>query len=86
MARRRAKRREPRRQPVARLAPQLLRLVARMRAGRIGCPGQRPEGAAARDLGGVGDGLGQVGEQRRHLGAGLEIMIGGETAAVSRRR
>ena len=42
----------------------------------------RPEGAALRDLDGGRDRLRQVGEQRRHLGAGLEPVLGGELAAV----
>ena len=42
----------------------------------------RAEGAALRDLDRVGERLGQIGEQRRHLGAGLEVMLGRELAPV----
>ncbi len=42
----------------------------------------RAEGAALRDLDGRGERLGQIGEQRDHLGAGLEAVLGRELAAV----
>ncbi len=42
----------------------------------------RPEGAALRDLDRVLERLGQIGEQRRHLGAGLEAVLGRELAAL----
>ena len=46
--------------------------------GRIGRLDARAEGAALRNLDGGGDGLRQVGKQRRHLGAGLEPVLGRE--------
>ena len=42
----------------------------------------RPEGAALRDLDRRRERLGQVGEQRHHLGAGLEPVLGRELAPV----
>ena len=42
-------------------------------------------GAALRDLDRRGERLRQVGEQRRHLGAGLEAVLGRELAAVGLR-
>ncbi len=42
----------------------------------------RPEGAALGDLDGRGERLGKVGEQRRHLGAALEIVLRGELPAL----
>ena len=42
----------------------------------------RPEGAALRDLDRRGDRLGQIGEQRGHLGARLEAVLGGELAPI----
>ena len=42
----------------------------------------RPERAALRDLDRRGERLRQVGEQRRHLGAGLEAVLGRELAAL----
>ena len=50
--------------------------------GRIGLRGARPERAALGDLDGRGQRLRQVGEQRRHLGAALEVVLGGELPAV----
>ena len=70
-------------QPLARLAAQFLDLV-------IGETGQDRvvagdgKGAAAGDFHGVGDGLGQVGEQHRHVLGRLEIMVGGQAAARGR--
>ena len=52
------------------------------KGGRIGCALQRPVSAAARDLDGVLERLGQIGEQRRHLRAGLEVMLGAQPAAL----
>ena len=42
----------------------------------------RAEGTALRDLYGGGQRLGQIGEQRGHLGAGLEAMFGRKLAPV----
>ena len=44
--------------------------------------GARPERAALGDLDGRGERLRQIGEQRRHLGAALEVVLGRELAAV----
>ena len=66
------------------LAPELggFSLAAGARRGGAGEEGRqdrlarnRAIGAAARDLDGVVERLGQVGEQLAHLGAGLEIML-----------
>ena len=43
---------------------------------------QRPVGAAARDLDGVLQRLGQISEQRPHLRTGLEVMLGAQAAPV----
>ena len=48
--------------------------------------GVRAEGAALRDLDRRGQRLRQIGEQRGHLGAALEAMLGGELAAVALRQ
>ena len=66
--------------------PQLGALVHRAVADREARQdrlfGARPERAALRDLDRRGQRLRQIGEQRGHLGAALEIMLGGELAAV----
>ena len=82
---------ETRREPLARLPAQLLLLVDRLAAGdgearQDRLAGQRPIGAAHGDLdAGLGR-LRQVGEQLDHFGAGLEPVLGRETAAVGRRQ
>ena len=43
---------------------------------------RRPVSAAPGDLDGRGERLGQVGEQRGHLGAALEVVLGGELPPV----
>ncbi len=43
---------------------------------------QRPIGAAARHLRGVGDRLGKVGEAGRHLGSGREVVLGGDLSPI----
>ena len=48
----------------------------------MGCALLRPEGAAARDLDGVLDGLGQIGELHRHFFRRLEAVLAGQPAAV----
>ena len=73
----------------ARLPAQLLLLVDRLAAGnrearQDGLARQRPVGAAQRDLDAVVRRLGQVLEQRAHLGAGLESMLRGQAAAIGR--
>jgi hypothetical protein len=69
--------RQPPRQPLARLTAQLLHLVlGETRQDRVALG--HPEGAAPRDLDGVGHRLGQVGEQRRHLGGRLEVVLRGQ--------
>ena len=82
---------EPLLQAGARGATELLRLVHCL--GRLALAGRearqdrrqrpRPKRAALGDLDGGGERLGQIGEQRRHFGAGLEAMFGGELAAVA---
>ena len=65
---------------LAGLAAQLLDLVlGEARQDRLALP--RAEGAAAGDLDGVLDRLGQVGEERDHLVLGLEAVLGGQAAA-----
>ena len=44
--------------------------------------GQRPIGAALRDLHRRGQRLGQIGEQHRHLGAGLEAVVGSKLEPI----
>ena len=68
----------------------LLRLVAPRASPSLGRKARqdrrqraRPEGAALRDLDGRGERLRQIGEQRRHLGAGLETVLRRELAAVA---
>ena len=51
-----------------------------MRQDRFALPGT--EGAAPRDLDGIGDRLGQVGKLRHHLGGGFEAVLAGEAAPV----
>ena len=81
---------EPGGQALARLPAQLLDLVHCIPAGngearQDGLSRQRPVGAADGDLdAGLGR-LGQVGEQSRHLGAGLEPVLGREAAPLGGR-
>ena len=58
------------------------RAVADREARQDRLCGARPERAALGDLDRRGERLRQVGEQRGHLGAALEIVLGGELAAV----
>ncbi len=80
---------EPALEPGLRAPAQLGRLVDRgalladRKARQDRRCGARPEGAALRDLDRRGERLRQVGEQRRHLGAGLEAMLRRELAAVA---
>ena len=81
---------EPRLEPLARLPAEFLDLVHRfaarrreMRQDRLA--GQRPVGAAHRNLDARLQRLGQVGEERDHLGAGLETVLGREPPALLRR-
>ena len=82
--------REPRLEPLARLPAKLLLLVDRLAAGNREArqdrlAGQRPIGAAQRDLDAGLRRLGQVGEERHHLGAGLEPMLRREPPALGGR-
>ena len=81
-------RRQPRLEPCARLAAQLLLGAAargvEARQDRLAL--LRPEGAAPGDLDRVGDGLRKVGEQRAHLGRALEEVLRRQPAAVWCRR
>ena len=83
---------EPRGKPAAGGAAQLFSLLplARGIVATFGCkPRQdrrlraRAERAALGDLDGGGKRLRQVGEQRRHFGAALEAMLGGELPALA---
>ena len=78
-------------EPRLRLAPELgcFDLAARAGRGRVGEERRqdrlalhRPVGATARDLDGVVERLGQVGEQLAHLGTGLEIMLRAQPSPV----
>jgi hypothetical protein len=62
------------------LAAKLLHLVVG-EAGQDRIALGHLEGAAAGDLDGVPEGLGQVGEERLHLALRLEVVLGGEAAA-----
>ena len=92
-ARRRPMGGEARRQTLLRLLAHLQRLRdlrrlailsggARGEARQDGLAGQGPVGAAKRDLDGVGGSLRQIGEERQHLGPGLEAVLGGDLATV----
>ena len=50
--------------------------------GRIGCCVRGRKAQRCGDLDGRGERLRQIGEQRRHLGAALEAVLGRELAAV----
>ena len=64
------------------LDAQFLRLVAVREARQDRCARLDAVGAAHGDLDRVLDRLGNVGEERRHLLLGLEVMLGREAAAV----
>jgi hypothetical protein len=74
-------------EPFGGLAAQLGRFIDRGPIGRGEARQNRvallrPVGAALRDLDGRGERLGHVREQRRHLGARLEIVLGRELAPL----
>ena len=87
MARREAERLDAAREPLLGLTAQFRGLVDRLAAGggearQDRLARARAERAALRDLDGRGERLGQIGEQRRHLGARLEIVLGRELAPL----
>ena len=88
MAGRAAEARKMALEPLGGLAAQLaflvdLGAVRRAEMGQDRLAGQRPVAAAQGDLDAVVDRLLEVGEQRPHLGAGLEAMVGGQAAALA---
>ncbi len=87
VAGREAVRLQPRPEAFASLAAQFLILVDRNAAGngkarQDGLARQRPKAAAHRNFDAGLRRLGEVGEQRRHLGAGLEPVLRRQPAAV----
>ena len=72
----------PRRGGLVAAVVRLARFTGEKR-GRIGASRARPEGAALRDLDGRRERLRQIGEQRRHLGAGLETVLRRELAPLA---
>ena len=84
--------RQPLGEALARLPGQLvgLRLDGRVAVGRVArrkarqdrVAGLRIVGTAARDLDGIVDGLGDVCEQRRHLGLRAQMIVGRQPPAV----